>query len=117
MGKPARMTPFELIPGRHYNQFSVTQGPTTPPGTWLRGDGVPVSEVAAMLGHADSRMAERVYAKLPADLLRDLLIELCQPAAGHSVPEAGKNGEDGEEQSRNLRNWCPGAESNHRHGD
>jgi len=25
-------------------------------GTWLRADGVPVSEVAAMLGHADSRM-------------------------------------------------------------
>src|SRR5581483_11027128 len=60
--------------------------------TWLRADGVAVREVAAMLGHADSRMAERVYARLPPDLLRDLLSELCQPAAGHGLPQAGNEG-------------------------
>jgi len=46
-----------------------------------------------MLGHADSRMAERVYAKLPPDLLRDLLGEFCQPAAGHGLPKAGSGGQ------------------------
>ncbi len=44
-----------------------------------------------MLGHADSRMAERVYARLPPDLLRDLLAEFCQPAAANALPEAGKD--------------------------
>src|SRR6267142_1473973 len=80
-------------------------------GTWLRADllggGVPVTEVAAMLGHADSRMAEPVYTKLPSDLLRDLLTGLCQPAAGHALPEAGKDGEDGEERSRNPAELVP----------
>ena len=76
-------------------------------GTWLRADGVPVSEVAAMLSHADSRMAERVYARLPPDLLRDLLTELCQPAAGQSVPKAGKDGEDDGAGSRNPSEEVP----------
>ena len=60
-----------------------------------------------MLGHADSRMAERVYAKLPPDLLRDLLTDLCQPAAGQSIPEAGKDGEDGRSGSRNPSEEVP----------
>ena len=76
-------------------------------GSVLRADGVPVSEVAAMLGHADSRMAERVYAKLPPDLLRDLLTELCQPAAGQSVPKAVKDGKDGDARSRNPSEEMP----------
>ena len=76
-------------------------------GTWLRADGVPVSEVAAMRGHADSRMAERVYARLSPDLLRDLLTELCQPAAGQSVPKAGKDGEDDGAGSRNPSEEVP----------
>jgi integrase len=63
-------------------------------GTWLRADGLPVSEVAAMLGHRDSRMAERVYARLPSDLLRNLLADLCQPAAGKRLEMGGKDGED-----------------------
>lgn len=41
--------------------------------TWLRAAGVEPHLIAAFLGHADSRMVERVYGRLPADALRDLL--------------------------------------------
>lgn len=51
-------------------------------GMWMRGQGVPVSEIALMMGHRDSRMAERVYARIPPELLRELLQSLvCPPAA------------------------------------
>ncbi len=42
-------------------------------GMWMRAAGVAVAEVALMMGHRDSRMAERVYARLPPHLLRSLL--------------------------------------------
>lgn len=51
-------------------------------GMWMRAAHVPVSEIAQMMGHRDSRMAERVYSRLPADLLAELVQSLvCQPAA------------------------------------
>lgn len=40
--------------------------------TWLRGAGVPPDLVGAFLGHADSRMVERVYGRLPTDVLGEL---------------------------------------------
>ena len=83
---PAELGPYEVFPRISSHDLRRTFG------TWLRADGVAVSEVAAMLGHADSRMAERVYAKLPPDLLRDLLSEFCQPAAGNGLPKAGTGG-------------------------
>jgi len=98
---PPEVTPYDVFPRISSHDLRRTFG------TWLRADGVPVSEVAAMLGHADSRMAERVYARLPADLLRDLLTGLCQPAAGQSVPEAGKDGEVGGVGSRNPAELVP----------
>lgn len=51
-------------------------------GMWMRAQGVAVSDIALMMGHTDSRMAERVYARIPAELLQQLLQSLvCQPAA------------------------------------
>lgn len=38
--------------------------------TWLDGEGVDVRQVAAVLGHADSRTTERVYIKRRAESLR-----------------------------------------------
>lgn len=43
--------------------------------TWLRAAGVEPSILAAMLRHADTRMVERVYGRLAADALGDLLRE------------------------------------------
>ncbi|MHB1845346.1 MAG: tyrosine-type recombinase/integrase, partial [Deltaproteobacteria bacterium] len=38
--------------------------------TWLRRDGVSPDLIASVLGHADSRMVERVYGRLPPEILR-----------------------------------------------
>jgi integrase len=35
-------------------------------GMWMLAQGVAVSEIALMMGHRDSRMAEKVYARDPA---------------------------------------------------
>jgi integrase len=40
--------------------------------TWLRGAGVAPDLIGAFLGHKDSRMVERVYGRLPADILGEL---------------------------------------------
>jgi integrase len=37
---------------------------------WMAEDGVPMSQIAALLGHADSAITERVYAKWAPDHLR-----------------------------------------------
>lgn len=37
--------------------------------TWLRSDGVPPHLIAPLMGHADGRMVERVYGRLPLDEL------------------------------------------------
>jgi integrase len=39
-------------------------------GTWLRKQGVDPSLIAPAMGHADSRMVERVYGRLPPENLR-----------------------------------------------
>lgn len=38
-------------------------------GHWLRGAGVAPDLIGAVLGHADSRMVERVYGKIPVEVL------------------------------------------------
>ena len=38
--------------------------------TWLRADGVPNELSAPTMGHKDTRMLDRVYARLPPELLR-----------------------------------------------
>ena len=56
--------------------------------TWLRADGVPNELSAPTMGHKDTRMLDRVYARLPPELLRARLLA----ALGRcSKPE---------------RNWC-----------
>ena len=64
---------------------------------WLRASGVAPHLIAPMMGHADTRMVERVYGRLSTEEL-----------AGHSLDP------------RSLvtnRKQCPGTESNRRHGD
>lgn len=43
--------------------------------TWLRTSGVDTSIVAEVMGHTDSRMVERVYARLEGEKLRDALLD------------------------------------------
>jgi integrase len=42
-------------------------------GTWMRADGVPPALIGDMMGHIDSRMAERVYARLDAEQVAKLV--------------------------------------------
>jgi integrase len=42
-------------------------------GTWLRLGGVEPSLIGAAMGHADSRMVERVYGRMPAESLQSAL--------------------------------------------
>jgi integrase len=35
--------------------------------TWLRASGAPIELIAPVLGHADTRMVERVYGRLPTE--------------------------------------------------
>lgn len=44
-------------------------------GVWLRASGVPLDQIAAYMGHADSRMVERVYARLQPEQLARLMME------------------------------------------
>jgi integrase len=43
-------------------------------GTWLRAEGIIPAEIGAMMGHRDSTMAERVYAKLDPSTLATLVL-------------------------------------------
>ena len=55
--------------------------------TWLRGAGVEPSQIAVLLGHVDSRMAEKVYARLgPSELgaLLDARLGARVPPASHA---------------------------------
>lgn len=42
--------------------------------TWMRASGVALEVLAPMMGHADTRMLQVVYARLDADQLRDLAL-------------------------------------------
>lgn len=44
--------------------------------SWLAEAGVPMTEIAAVLGHSDSRMTERVYAKFSPTRLRSAISHL-----------------------------------------
>lgn len=47
--------------------------------TWLRAEGVTLATIAALLGHADDRVLQRVYARLPLSQLRLLMgVELAR---------------------------------------
>lgn len=36
---------------------------------WLRDQGVPIELIAPAMGHSDTRMVERVYGRIPTDVL------------------------------------------------
>ena len=55
------------IPGVTSNDLRRTYG------QWLRQAGVSPTLIGTTMGHADSRMVERVYGKLPVDKLRPLI--------------------------------------------
>jgi integrase len=65
--------------------------------TWLRQAGAPPDLIAPVMGHADTRMVERVYGRLPTDdLARRLALAIgqtdCSTGATDSVETPGLNG-------------------------
>ena len=67
--------------------------------TWLRADGVPNELSAPTMGHKDTRMLDRVYARLPPELLRRrFLVSLgrCSAGAVNTSEERAANGAVGE---------------------
>lgn len=57
--------------------------------SWLAEDGVPMGEIAAVLGHSDSRTTERIYAKLGPTYLRSAIssLSLENVPTGRAKPE------------------------------
>jgi integrase len=79
-------------------------------GMWMRAQGVAVAEIALMMGHRDSRMAEKVYARIPAELLQALLQSLvCQPAADRNSGKVGHMGQMGNEALSDSEGLAPRA--------
>jgi len=72
--------------------------------TWLRQGGVEPHLIAAMLGHTDSRMVERVYGRLPVEslarALRERLGEPERPAEDCSVFATDAGNSEGPEGPR-----------------
>lgn len=68
------------IPGVTSNDLRRTYG------QWLRQAGVEPALIAVTMGHADSRMVERVYGRVPVDKLRGLIDRQLGPKG------RGKNG-------------------------
>jgi integrase len=67
---------------------------------WMRKDGVPAELVAPAMGHADTRMVERVYGKLPTEVLRQRMASAlgvpCPTFAPASADKAIPNGFGGQ---------------------
>ena len=68
--------------------------------TWLRADGVPNELSAPTMFHKDTRMLDRVYARLPPDLLRVRLLAAlgrCSAGAVNTSGTGAQNGRTGHE--------------------
>jgi len=82
---------------------------------------VPAEIVAPTMSHRDTRMVERVYGRLSPEEIGALLTQDFAPAciAGASVSVDRPENMDGMDAraAPAPRKQCPGAESNHRHGD
>lgn len=62
--------------------------------SWMAESGVPMSEIAAVLGHSDSRVTERVYAKFSPGHLRRAVASLDMSGVPSGSPRTEKgNGE------------------------
>lgn len=59
-------------------------------GSILRQLGVEPHLIGKMLGHADSRMVERVYGQLPTEALARLLAERLDPKPARKIAKAGR---------------------------
>jgi len=91
-------------------------------GKWLRALGVAPNLIGAAMGHADSRMVERVYGRLTPEELSKLLTE----QAGRGLPNFGQQQARTAREAQAMRdngsterpqNACTETESNRRHGD
>jgi integrase len=92
---------------------------------WMRAAVVPLELIAPLMGHATTRMVEKVYGKMePAELAARLRGALGGSIAGASQPkdfvalraplaEAG----GAESLGKEAGFWCPGTESNRPHED
>jgi len=68
--------------------------------TWLRADGVPNELSTPTMGHKDTRMLDRVYARLPPELLRVRLLAAlgrCSAGAVNTSGEGAQNGPIGQQ--------------------
>jgi len=68
--------------------------------TWLRADGVPNELSAPTMGRKDTRMLDRVYARLPPELLRVRLLAApgrCSAGAVNTSGEGAQNGRIGQQ--------------------
>jgi hypothetical protein len=70
--------------------------------TWMKACGVPNELSAPTIGHKDTRMLDRVYARLPPALLRERLLQAlgidegsCSAGAVDASGQAGQNGRSG----------------------
>jgi integrase len=95
--------------------------------TWLRAAGAPTDLIAPVMGHADTRMVERVYGRLsPSDLRRRIMMSVSDPAVTPVcqtpwTPSDFSDGSDGVSTNASPRkaldSRCPETELNRRHGD
>ncbi len=95
--------------------------------TWLRAAGAPTDFIAPVMGHADTRMVERVYGRLaPSDLRRRIMASVgdlavspaCQtPWTSPDFLDHSDDPPPGVDRQRLLVLQCPETESNRRHGD
>ena len=60
--------------------------------TWLRAAGVPADVIGGVLGHADSRMVERVYGRFSPEMLRQRLSVALGEDCDTGVPEPMEKG-------------------------
>jgi integrase len=63
--------------------------------TWLRAEGVPNELSAPTMGHKDTRMLDRVYARLPPDLLRARLLAALGRCSAGAVNPSGTGAQNG----------------------
>lgn len=86
---------------------------------WLRGAGAPSDLVALAMGHADSRMVERVYGRLVGAELASALGRATASPPVHQPPRMGPGTKDPADADcqNSAENLCPGSESNQRHED
>lgn len=85
-------------------------------GRWLRAERVSPNLIGAAMGHADSRMVERVYGKLAPDELSAAIAGSLMgraPVASRDLPALPAH----DDAANPAENWCAGRESNPRHGD